>query len=419
MKNNILFSICVPTRNRAITLKYCIQTLIEQDFSNYEIIVSDNSDSLERLKVRKLIDEFNNQYLSYHETPTFYSMRENFEFALSKAQGKYILFLGDDDGFVLNSLGYLENYLQENGDIDVLKCPSIIYHWQGSINFPNSNLMFPKSNPILHVDAKSILKKVLHFEMAYFNLPMIYYSFVKKDLIDKVVEQNGSFFGSCISVDIFSGLVIAKNIKQFTIIDKPFTIAGISKYSNGERLMKKKEKENTEFIKSQNYKSELIKYKIPFSVQNELATLILIDNYKFQELYQDFVVDKKKQIFNYLVNIFIHSGITNEKNKLVKLDEFKQNGINPELIDQIKNMIKKDNSIMTNYSSINNLITQHYNFNPLVHNIKNIHEASLLSEIILSNSILSYNKTEKNINYFNSFLLAILKKIQSKLNFSI
>ncbi len=416
MTKDIFFSICVPTRNRVITLKYCIQTLLEQNFLNYEIIISDNSDFEERLKVRKLVSDLNSNLISYHETPAFYSMRENFEFALNKAQGNYILFLGDDDGFVLNSLSYLEKYLKENPETEVLKCPNIIYHWPGSLKYPNSNLMFPSLNPNLHIDANSVLNKVLHFEMAYFNLPMIYYSFVKKDLINKIIESNGSFFRNCISVDIFSGLVIAKNIKQFTIIDKPFTIAGISKYSNGERLMKKKEKENIEFIKSQKYQEDLVKYKIPFSVQNELATLILIDNYKFLELYQDFEIDQKNQFFKYLTNIFICSGISDLKIKLRKIDEFKQNGVNSDLINEITNLINKDNNIMTNYSSINNLIIQHYNFKPFDQNINNIHEASLLSEIILLNSVESYKKTEKNINYFNFFLSTILKKIQSKFN---
>ena len=107
MSNNIFFSICVPTRNRSVTLKYCIHTLLEQNYSEYEIIISDNSDSDERLKVRDLVKDFNNKIISYHETPVFYSMRENFEFALSKAKGNFIIFIGDDDGFVINSLSYI------------------------------------------------------------------------------------------------------------------------------------------------------------------------------------------------------------------------------------------------------------------------------------------------------------------------
>ena len=40
---NPFFSIVIPTRNRADTLKYTIKTILNQDFQDYEIIICNNN----------------------------------------------------------------------------------------------------------------------------------------------------------------------------------------------------------------------------------------------------------------------------------------------------------------------------------------------------------------------------------------
>ena len=39
------FSVVIPTRERATTLRYCLRTCLEQDFDDYEIVVCDNCSS--------------------------------------------------------------------------------------------------------------------------------------------------------------------------------------------------------------------------------------------------------------------------------------------------------------------------------------------------------------------------------------
>ncbi len=50
-----LFSIVIPTRDRPNLLKDAIQSALEQEFDDYEIIVSDNSTNSE---TQKLVSEF-------------------------------------------------------------------------------------------------------------------------------------------------------------------------------------------------------------------------------------------------------------------------------------------------------------------------------------------------------------------------
>jgi len=89
-----LFSIVIPTRDRPNLLKDAIQSALEQEFDDYEIIVSDNSTNSE---TQKLVSEFESKKIKYFRTPRPLDMPKSWEFALSKANGKFITFLGDDD----------------------------------------------------------------------------------------------------------------------------------------------------------------------------------------------------------------------------------------------------------------------------------------------------------------------------------
>jgi glycosyltransferase involved in cell wall biosynthesis len=89
-----LFSIVIPTRDRPNLLRDAIQSALEQEFDDYEIIVSDNSTNSE---TEKVVSEFWSKKLKYFRTPKPLDMPRSWDFALSKANGKFITFLADDD----------------------------------------------------------------------------------------------------------------------------------------------------------------------------------------------------------------------------------------------------------------------------------------------------------------------------------
>src|SRR5579871_1085273 len=184
MESRPYFSICVPTRNRSETLLYCLKTLLDQDFDSYEIIVSDNSD-IEENRTKEVINQLNSSKIKYFRQHTVLSMTENYEFALSKAYGKFITCLGDDDGLIVNSLSYVKRFI-EHYDATVVKCAEPVYWWPGSHVHPQSAMTFPYERPVSKILSKSSLGKVANFELSYFNLPMLYYSFISRDIIDEV-----------------------------------------------------------------------------------------------------------------------------------------------------------------------------------------------------------------------------------------
>ena len=97
----VLFSIIIPTRQRHDTLKYSIQSIINQTYKEFELIVMDNFSPPETAEVVAL---FNDQRIKYYRATERLSMSDNWELGLSYAPGEYIFVLGDDDALIPDGL---------------------------------------------------------------------------------------------------------------------------------------------------------------------------------------------------------------------------------------------------------------------------------------------------------------------------
>jgi glycosyltransferase involved in cell wall biosynthesis len=106
------FSVVIPTRERAGTLRYALRTCLNQSFDDYEIIVCDNHSSP---PTRAVVDEAGSRKVRYVRAPEPLAMSANWELAVGAARGEYVLVLGDDDGLLPHALGELDRLLRESG----------------------------------------------------------------------------------------------------------------------------------------------------------------------------------------------------------------------------------------------------------------------------------------------------------------
>src|SRR5213078_1360054 len=95
------FSVVIPTRERAQTLRYSLQTCLDQDFTDYEVVVCDNYSSP---ATREVVDSFTSPRVKYVRAPQPLAMSHNWELALAHASGEYVTVLGDDDGLLSHAL---------------------------------------------------------------------------------------------------------------------------------------------------------------------------------------------------------------------------------------------------------------------------------------------------------------------------
>ncbi|MDD3413814.1 MAG: glycosyltransferase family 2 protein [Lachnospiraceae bacterium] len=120
MTSNILLSICIPTYNRADTLKLALKS-IEISIKGYEtqveICISDNN-SVDNTK--GVVEEFATRIpIKYHRMKNTVPALINWNYTVkSMSDGKYVIMIGDDDIFVNEGIKRLLEQLRKYPDYD-------------------------------------------------------------------------------------------------------------------------------------------------------------------------------------------------------------------------------------------------------------------------------------------------------------
>jgi glycosyltransferase involved in cell wall biosynthesis len=112
-----LISIIIPTYNRADLISKAIQSVIDQSYKNWELIVVDNySDD----NTKEVIEAFNDDRILMLFTPRTGSVAASRNLGVSYSKGEWIAFLDSDDWWFPNKLECVHNVIQ--------KQPDLIYH---------------------------------------------------------------------------------------------------------------------------------------------------------------------------------------------------------------------------------------------------------------------------------------------------
>lgn len=224
------FSVIVPTRERADTLVSTLRTCVGQDFRDMEIIVSDNF-SADR--TRDVALGFGESRIRYVNAGRRMSMTENWEYALTFATGRFITYVGDDDGLLPNALSDLAQII-ERTQCDAITWKWASYFWPDSVDERLRNLCFiPTEFGYEERDPRLLLQQVLRFGLGYEALPFLYKGVVSRYLIEIVKRESGGRFFHAQSPDVYSAIVLAAVSRKFIFSKRPYSANGTSRHSNG------------------------------------------------------------------------------------------------------------------------------------------------------------------------------------------
>jgi len=110
------FSILLPTRNGEKYLKKCIQSILSQVYDDMELIVFDNANTDGSARI---IESFSkDKRLKKYKTETVVSVTENWNNALNKSSGDYVLMIGDDDYLLPGFFEKIESIIDRNNEPD-------------------------------------------------------------------------------------------------------------------------------------------------------------------------------------------------------------------------------------------------------------------------------------------------------------
>lgn len=150
----MLFSIIVPVYNVELYLKRCIESVLNQKFKSYELIlINDGSTD----SSRTICDEYN---LEYNQISVIHKKNEGVSEARNRglqiAKGDFIIFLDSDDILNENILEELSEVIKNNEYPDLITGSKNDYHENGKIFIKEMEL-----KPLYKVVNQNIIYKQL------------------------------------------------------------------------------------------------------------------------------------------------------------------------------------------------------------------------------------------------------------------
>ena len=122
------FSVLLPTRNRLDLLSRAIETVRRQDYDDWEIIVSDN---YSEENIADYILSLGDERIKYFRTDSFIPVTDNWNNAIEKSDGDYVIMLGDDDGLMTGYFSTLIGLIEKFNSPDFIYTNAFLYAYPG------------------------------------------------------------------------------------------------------------------------------------------------------------------------------------------------------------------------------------------------------------------------------------------------
>ncbi|MFZ2959386.1 MAG: glycosyltransferase family A protein [Candidatus Ozemobacteraceae bacterium] len=248
------FSVLLPTRNRLDLLSYAIKTVRDQDYDDWEIIVSDNFSEED---IAGYVRSLQDPRVKYFRTNDFIPVTDNWNNALEKSDGDYVIMLGDDDCLMK---GYFTTIRQLANDYDapeVIYSSAFLYAYPGVMpTFPDGFLQpYGYADFLLSADQPFILEKhkalallehSLNFRVRFgYNMQ---FSTVSRRFIQSLAKY-GPFYQSPYP-DYYASNVMMLKAKHILVTPMPLVTIGISPKSFGYYYFNELEDKGVEFLKN-------------------------------------------------------------------------------------------------------------------------------------------------------------------------
>lgn len=116
----MLITIIIPVYNRAKTLPECLDSIINQKYSEFECLLIDDGSCDDSLKVCKEYADKDSRFRVFHKTNGGVGSARNL--GLENAKGEWVAFVDSDDIIAPNHLSQFATAIQEYPNVDILFC---------------------------------------------------------------------------------------------------------------------------------------------------------------------------------------------------------------------------------------------------------------------------------------------------------
>jgi glycosyltransferase involved in cell wall biosynthesis len=225
------FSIVMPTRNRASLLRSSLKTAIDQSFHDYEVVVCDNNSTDDTKEVVEAAMSQSNR-IRYVNPERDLSMCDNWDFALQHARGKFIIYLSDDDGLLLDCLSYAHDLISKF-DLKLLVWPFAFYQHP---DIPDPRVTASLScefmtGRLFEVASDPVIRGLCEFQPIEQVFPRMLNCAVERSLLEQAASVTNRFFVPPFP-DYSTACQLLSITESYHFIDLPLFITGASVLSN-------------------------------------------------------------------------------------------------------------------------------------------------------------------------------------------
>lgn len=273
--SNPFFSILLPTKNRSNIIADAIQSVLDQTFADFELVISDNDDS--EVATAQVVSKFKDERIKYFRTNGKLPMYENWDNAFDQAQGQHVLVFEDKMRMVPNALEILHHHLTIHPDHPISY--DIVFAVGESIPAPK---LIPVARSFTSPEAMELFAR---FSQRFFDVsPKGHNSCAPRSLLQRIKKESptGILF-SHICPDYSFGFLLLSAVDSFLYLKEglvyiPNNWMWQGKYSNGQSSYKK-DSQFRRFMKDLPVQPEDIVSKVPIKSEFFWINLVLYDFY--------------------------------------------------------------------------------------------------------------------------------------------
>lgn len=224
------FSILLPTKNRSEIVSGAIQSVLDQTFLDFELVVSDNDDS--PTATRDVVAGFTDPRIRYLRTAGNLPMHENWENGRTNAAGKWVLVVEDKQRLTRTALAALHHVCSAHPDAIVSYPPINAFsdHLDGPAGVPGTR----------RFTCEETVEQFCRFTPLFWDIfPRGLTSVTRRSLMEEIARTSptGMVF-SWVNPDYSYGFQALSRARELlylpeNIIYVPHSVGRTGKYSNG------------------------------------------------------------------------------------------------------------------------------------------------------------------------------------------
>lgn len=245
------FSVLLPTHDRLEYLAYAIETVRRQDYSDWEVIVSDNFSSE---GVCGYVEKLGDARIRCVRTAAFVPVTDNWNNALHHSSGDFVVMLGDDDGLLPQYFSSMSRLISAGQQpVDFVYSGAYIFAYPGTIPGEEAGFLDRVACPgddrdeafwMSPEEARAFVADSLRFRMRYpFNMQ---HSLISRKLIEEL-EPYGPFFQSPYP-DFYATNAMFVKAARILVDPAPRVVIGVTPKSYGFYHFSKEEAAGAAFL---------------------------------------------------------------------------------------------------------------------------------------------------------------------------